>query len=157
MNRKIFDLNSSDTFRHYEWDIYFEYPYRSGKEAAVWPKWLTCPEHYRERGIDWSSDKDFVHYLRQEGYAMSERPVMVMGEPEVGRMATSESNLREDKAKPEETFELSVRDTNNLVRYLYTGGWISHDHHADIHAMLDEMIPWLEQRGIKVDMNMKRM
>ena len=56
-----------------------------------------------------------------------------------------------------DTFSLSVRDVNNLVRFLYTNGWISRESHPDVHILLDEMITWLERQGIKVDMDMKRM
>jgi hypothetical protein len=56
---------------------------------------------------------------------------------------------------PEERFELTVRDTNNLVRFLYSNGWISREQHPHVHVLLDEMIAWLEARGIKVDMDMK--
>jgi hypothetical protein len=68
-------------------------------------------------------------------------------------MSTQESNL----AVSEDKFELSVRDTNNLVRFLYTNGWISHEQHPHVHALLDETIAWLERQDIKVSMDMKEM
>lgn len=54
-------------------------------------------------------------------------------------------------------YVLSVREVNNLVRFLYTNGWISHEQHPDVHRMLDEMVKWLEQQGIKVSMDMPRL
>ena len=58
---------------------------------------------------------------------------------------------------PAATFELSVAQVNNLVRFLYTNGWISHEQHPDVHRMLDEMVKWLEQQGIKVSMDMPKL
>lgn len=54
-------------------------------------------------------------------------------------------------------YQLNVQQVNNLVRYLFTSGWISHTRHAEVHVILDDMIKWLEGQGIKVNMDMEKM
>jgi len=62
-----------------------------------------------------------------------------------------------DLTYPPESYQLSVRDTNNLVRFLYGNGWISHEEHPEVIEMLDQMIAWLERQGIHTSMVMPKL
>jgi hypothetical protein len=62
-----------------------------------------------------------------------------------------------EEVTEKDNFPLSVREVNNLVRFLYKDGWISHHDHSDVLDMNRRMIRWLEARGIPVDYKMKEM
>lgn len=45
--RKIFDMNSGDTFNRFIWG--YEYELFRFRDNPVFPKWLTAPVHYQEK------------------------------------------------------------------------------------------------------------
>lgn len=61
MSKTFFDMGSRNTLSK-EWDLFFEWPYRS-TPPPVWPPWLTGPEHYldtvpRKREMEWDRNGD---------------------------------------------------------------------------------------------------
>lgn len=62
-----------------------------------------------------------------------------------------------EEVRAADTFNLTVRQTNNLVRFLMMNGWISHEQHPDVHDILHEMTRWLERQGIEVSLHMPEM
>jgi hypothetical protein len=62
--------------------------------------------------------------------------------------------VRSEEENDLDFFPLTVRQTNNLVRFLYSNGWISHEQHPDVHEILRQMIDFLEEKGIEVSLTM---
>lgn len=182
MSRKFFDMGARST----EWDLFFRWPYRSGKDPVEWPKWLTCPVHYQERSRV-SKDFEFVLIPAKPGKSIVAFDEMSEFTPEqwnylIERINSKERQMVDDRPDAFladtgeqkrveitqgegaahdsviiDTFGLSVRDTNNLVRFLYSNGWISQTLNPGINPLLMEMITWLEARGIMVSLNMEEM